>query len=77
MNDLIKLLENVQYGRKGKLNENDFYEVKIKRDHFTEEAIDFLLDNVEWFDTEECDIYITLSQKQINKMLKNLKKEGK
>ena len=75
MKNLIKLLEDVQYGRKGKLNENDLYEVKINRDLFSEEAMDLLLENVEWFEVEENEIYITISQKQIDRVLKKIKKK--
>lgn len=63
MKNLTKLLEDVQYGRKGKLNENDLYEVKINRDLFSEEVMDLLLENVEWFEVEENEIYIAISQK--------------
>lgn len=70
MKDLTKLLEDVQYGRKGKMNENDLYEVKINRDLFSEEVMDLLLENVEWFEVEENEIYITISQKQIDRILK-------
>ena len=70
MKNLIKLLEDVQYLRKGKLNENDLYEVKINRDQFSEEVMDLLLENVEWFEVEENEIYITISQKQIDRILK-------
>lgn len=70
MKNLTKLLEDVQYGRKGKMNENDLYEVKINRDLFSEEVMDLLLENVEWFEVEENEIYITISQKQIDRILK-------
>lgn len=70
MKDLTKLLEDVQYGRKGKMNENDLYEVTINRDLFSEEVMDLLLENVEWFEVEENEIYITISQKQIDRILK-------
>lgn len=70
MKNLIKLLEDVQYGRKGKLNENDIYEVAINRDQFSEEVKESLLGNVEWFEVEEDKIYITISQKQIDRILK-------
>lgn len=69
MKNLTKLLEDVQYGRKGKMNENDLYEVTINRDQFSEEAKNLLLENVEWFDTEEDKIYITISQKAIDVIL--------
>ena len=71
MKNLIKLLEDVQYLRKGKLNENDLYEVKINRDQFSEEVMDLLLENVEWFEVEENEIYITISQKQIDSRQKD------
>ena len=70
MKNLIKLLKDVQYGRKGKLNENDSYEVVINRDQFSEEVKESLLENVEWFEVGEDKIYITISQKQIDRILK-------
>lgn len=69
MKNLTKLLEDVQYGRKDKMNENDLYEVTINRDQFSEEVKNLLLENVEWFDTEEDKIYITISQKAIDVIL--------
>lgn len=69
MKNLTKLLEDVQYGRKGKMNENDLYEVTINKDQFSEEVKNLLLENVEWFDTEEDKIYITISQEAIDVIL--------
>ena len=78
MKNLIKSLEDVQYLREGKSNEDDIYEVKINREQIPEEVKGLLLGNIEWFDydIEEDDIYITISQKQIDRILKKIK-EGK
>ena len=76
MKNLTNLLEDVQFGREGRMNENDLYEVKINRDQFSEEVKDLLLKNVEWFEVEEDKIYITMSQKQIDRILKKQKRRG-
>ena len=47
----------------------------INRDQFSEEVKESLLENVEWFEVEEDKIYITISQKQIDKILKKIKRE--
>ena len=58
------------------MNENSLYEVKINRDQFSKKAKDLLLDNVEWYEVEEYKIYITMSQKQIDRMLKEIQRKG-
>ena len=66
MKNLTNLLEDVQYGREGRMNEDDLYEVTINKDQFSEEEKNLLLENVEWFEVEEENIYITISQKAID-----------
>lgn len=72
MKNLIELLEDVQYSRKGKSNEDDIYEVKINREQIPEEVKGLLLGNIEWFEVEEDNVYITISQKQIDRILKKI-----
>ena len=69
MKNLTNLLEDVQYGREGRMNEDDLYEVTINKDQFSEEEKNLLLENVEGFEIEEENIYITISQKAIDSIL--------
>lgn len=69
MKNLTNLLQDVQAGREGIMNENDLYEFTINKNQFSEEVKDLLLEKVEWFDTEEDKIYITISHKAIDSIL--------